>query len=76
MAIHERLGRFYEELDVGDVFRHRPSRTVVDSDNVLFSALSMNTQSLHFDAEFAATSEYGQRLVNSMFTVALVVGLR
>lgn len=67
-TIHERRGRWYEELEVGDVYRHRPGRTVTETDNLLFSALSMNGQSLHYDAEFAKGTEFGQRLVNSLFT--------
>lgn len=68
-------GRYYEELEVGAVYRHRPGRTVGESDNVFFSTLTMNTQSLHLDEAFAASSEFGQRLVNSMFTLSTIVGL-
>ena len=68
-------GRYYEELEVGEVVRHRPGRTVGEGDNVLFSTLTMNSQSLHLDAAFAASSEFGQRLVNSMFTLSTIVGL-
>src|SRR3954451_13325464 len=75
MTIHERRGRFYDELIVADIYRHRPGRTVTETDNVLFSALSMNSQSLHWDAEYASGSEFGQRLVNSLFTLAVTAGL-
>jgi len=75
MTVHERRGRFYEELVVGDVFRHRPGRTISETDNILFSAMTMNTQSLHFDAEAAARSEFGARLVNSLMTMAIACGL-
>lgn len=75
MTVHERRGRYYDELIVGDVYRHRPGRTMSEADNILFSALSMNTQSLHFDAEFAARSEFGERLVNSLLTLAVTCGL-
>ena len=75
MTIHERRGRWYDELIVGDIYKHRPSRTVSETDNVLFSALTMNSQSLHWDAEFASQSEFGQRLVNSLFTLGLTAGL-
>ncbi|GGM98043.1 MaoC family dehydratase [Streptomyces fuscichromogenes] len=75
MTVHQRRGRYLEELHPGDVFEHRPGRTITEADNLLLSVLSMNTQSLHLDAEFAAHQEFGQRLVNSMFTLATVVGL-
>lgn len=68
-------GRYYEELEPGEVFRHRPGRTVGEADNVLFSTLTMNTQSLHLDEAFAAGTEFGQRLVNSMFTLSTMIGL-
>ena len=75
MTIHERRGRFYEEMVVGDVYRHRPGRTISETDNILFSAMTMNTQSMHFDAEFASKSEFGARLVNSLMTLAIACGL-
>jgi acyl dehydratase len=75
MTIHERRGRWFEEFVVGDVYRHRPARTVTEADNLLFTTLTMNTQSLHLDAEYAAAQEFGQRLVNSLFTMSTVVGL-
>ena len=68
-------GLTFDEFTVGQVFRHQPSRTVTEADNLLFSALTMNPQPLHLDAEFAKTSHFGQRLVNSIFTLGLVVGL-
>ncbi len=68
-------GKYYEELNVGDAFRHQPSRTVTETDNLLFSTLTHNPQPLHVDAEFAAASIHGQILVNSIFTLGLVVGL-
>jgi acyl dehydratase len=68
-------GRWFEELEEGAVYRHRPHRTITETDNVLFSTLSMNPQSLHLDAIYAATTEFGERLVNSLFTLATVVGL-
>jgi acyl dehydratase len=68
-------GKYYEELTVGQVFQHQPGRTVTEADNVFFSCLTMNPQPLHLDAEFAKTSHFGQRLVNSIFTLGLVVGL-
>lgn len=68
-------GKFFEELTPGTSFSHQPSRTVTETDNLLITTLTMNPQPLHLDAEFAATTEFGRILVNSMFTVALVVGL-
>ena len=68
-------GLTFDEFKVGQVFQHQPSRTVTEADNLLFSTLTMNPQPLHLDAEFAKTSHFGQRLVNSIFTLGLVVGL-
>lgn len=69
-------GRYFEELEVGQVFVHPLSRTVTETDNLLMSALSMNPQLLHIDAEFCKDhSITGKILVNSMFTLALVVGI-
>ncbi|MEM9620157.1 MAG: MaoC family dehydratase [Pseudomonadota bacterium] len=68
-------GKYFEELNVGDQFDHQPSRTVTETDNLLFSTLTLNPQPLHLDAEFAKDSIHGQILVNSIFTLGLVVGL-
>jgi acyl dehydratase len=68
-------GLWFEQLEVGLKVPHATTRTVTETDNVLFTTMTMNPQPLHLDAEFAAKSQYGQILVNSMFTVALVVGL-
>jgi acyl dehydratase len=68
-------GRYYEELPAGTIIVHEPSRTVTETDNLLFSSLTMNPQPLHIDAEFAAQSEYGQILVNGMYTLSLMMGL-
>jgi len=68
-------GLTFDEFKVGQMFTHQPSRTVTEADNLLFSTLTMNPQPLHLDAEFAKTSHFGQRLVNSIFTLGLVVGL-
>ncbi len=68
-------GKYFEELNVGDSFDHQPSRTVTETDNLLFSTLTLNPQPLHLDAEFARASIHGQILVNSIFTLGLVVGL-
>ncbi|WP_448237631.1 MaoC family dehydratase [Microbacterium paulum] len=67
-------GLYVEEFEVGAVYLHRPGRTATEADNVLFSSLTMNTQALHLDAAFAATQPFGQRLMNSMWTLATMVG--
>ena len=68
-------GLYYEELEEGVRYVHSPSRTVTEADNVLFTTLTGNTQSLHLDAEWARSTEFGERLVNSMFTLSTLVGL-
>ena len=68
-------GKYYEELEVGMRFEHQPGRTVTDTDNLLFSTLTLNQQPLHLDAEFAATTLHGKILVNSIFTLGFVVGV-
>ena len=67
-------GLYYEEFELGVTYVHSPSRTVTEADNVLFTTLTMNTQSPHLDAEWARTTEFGERLVNSMFTLSTLVG--
>ena len=68
-------GRFYEDLDVGDVFPSRFGRTVTEYDNILFTALTHNTNSIHFDRKHAERTQFGQILVNSTFTLALITGM-
>ena len=68
-------GRFYEDFEVGDVYRSRFGRTVSEMDNLLFTHLTLNTNPLHFDANFAGKSKWGKPLVNSTFTLALVTGM-
>ena len=70
----EQRGLWFEDFDETAVYLHRPGRTVTEADNVLFTTLTMNTQALHLDAAFAATQPFGQRLVNSMFTLSTIVG--
>ncbi|MBF4992861.1 MaoC family dehydratase [Arthrobacter gandavensis] len=67
-------GLFFDELEPGTVYAHRPGRTLTEADNVLFSTLTMNTQPLHLDAAYSAGQPYGQRVVNSMLTLAVMVG--
>lgn len=68
-------GLYYEEFEVGHKFVHAWSRTVTESDNVLFSCLTLNVQPLHIDAHFAAQTEFGKPLVNSLFTLGLMIGM-
>jgi acyl dehydratase len=68
-------GRWFEDLTPGLVIDHVVTRTVTESDNTLFSTLTMNPQPLHLDESFAAQTEFGTRLVNSMFTLSLLIGL-
>jgi itaconyl-CoA hydratase len=71
----ESFGRFYEEFVVGDVYEHRPGRTITQSDNIWFTLLTMNTHPLHFDEEYAKHTEFGRCIVASPLTVALLVGM-
>jgi acyl dehydratase len=68
-------GRFFEDFVEGDVYRSRFGRTVTESDNLLFTTLTMNTNPLHFDAEYVKDTRWGNILVNSTFTFALIVGM-
>ncbi|MGB3169762.1 MAG: MaoC family dehydratase [Rhodococcus sp. (in: high G+C Gram-positive bacteria)] len=68
-------GLWFEEMEVGAVYEHRPGRTVTEADNTLFTTQTMNTQALHLDAAFSSTTTFGERLVNSMFTLSTLVGL-
>ena len=68
-------GKYFEDLEVGQRFQHPRGRTITEMDNVLFSSLTMNTQPLHVDEEFAQGTPFGQRIVNGIFTLGLVVGL-
>ena len=68
-------GLYYEECEVGARYLHRPGRTVTEADNMLFSSLTMNMQALHLDAAYAATQPFGRLLVNSMWTLATLVGM-
>jgi itaconyl-CoA hydratase len=67
--------RLFEDFTVGDVYRSAVARTVTETDNLLFTMLAMNTNELHFNEEAARASEWGKPLVNSTFTLALVLGL-
>lgn len=68
-------GKYFEDLEVGARYRHPTGRTVTEMDNTLFCALTFNTQPLHLNADFAEKTPFGQRIVNGIFTLGLVVGL-
>ncbi len=69
------LGRWLEDLTVGTVIEHAITRTITEGDNVQFTTMTMNVQPLHLDAQYAATTEFGEPLVNSMLTMSLLVGI-
>jgi len=71
----ESFGRYFEDFAVGDVYEHRPGRTISEADNVWFTLLTMNKHPLHFDQAYAAKSEFRQPLVNSCLTLSMVVGM-
>ena len=71
----ELFGRYLEDFTVGDIYEHRPGRTVGEADNTWFTLLTMNQHPLHFDAEYAAQSEFGKPIVNSCLTLSIVVGM-
>lgn len=71
----ETFGRYYEQFHVGDVYEHRPGRTITETDNTWFTLLTMNTHPMHFDEQYAKASEFGKCIVCSPFTVALMVGM-
>ncbi len=67
-------GRVFEDFTVGDIYEHPLGRTILDADNIWFTCLTMNTNPIHFDGEYAAQTEFKRRLVNSCFTLSLVTG--
>jgi acyl dehydratase len=71
----EDIGRCYEDFEVGAIYEHRPGRTISEADNTWFTLLTMNTHPLHFDAEYAAKSEFGRIVVASPLTLAIVTGM-
>jgi acyl dehydratase len=70
----QQRGLWFDEFEEGAVYLHAPGRTVTEADNVFFTTLTMNTQSLHLDAAWSEQQPFGQRLVNSMFTLSTMVG--
>ena len=74
-APKEWRGRFYEDFDVGDVFKSRLGRTITEVDNVWFTMLTLNTNQMHFNTPYTERTRFGQPLVNSAFTLALITGM-
>lgn len=68
-------GLYYEQFDIGRVFNHDLSRTVTEYDNISFSLMTMNTQPLHIDSHFAEQTEWGKPLFNSLYTLAIMIGM-
>jgi acyl dehydratase len=68
-------GKYYEDLEPGTVIKHSLGRTITEMDNVLFSTLTMNTQPLHLNEDYASKTQFGRRIVNGIFTLGLAVGL-
>ena len=71
----ESYGRYFEDFEIGDVYEHRPGRTVTETDNTWFTLLTMNQHPLHFDKEYGAKTEFGKVLVNSCLTISVVTGM-
>jgi itaconyl-CoA hydratase len=71
----ESFGRYFEEFTVGDIYEHRPGRTVSEADNTWFTLLTMNQHPIHLDAEYAKHSEFGRPIVNSTLTLAILTGM-
>ena len=71
----ESYGRYFEDFQIGDIYEHRPGRTITEADNTWFTLLTMNTHPIHFDVEYAAKTEFGRPLVNSALTLAIVAGM-
>jgi itaconyl-CoA hydratase len=71
----ESYGRYFEDFEVGDVYEHRPGRTITETDNIHFTLLTMNQHPIHFDRAYAAKSEFGKPLVNSTFLLAVITGM-
>jgi itaconyl-CoA hydratase len=74
-TFRESFGRYFEDFEVGDLYQHRPGRTITQYDNISFTLLTMNTHPLHFDEQYARHTEFGRCIVCSPLTVALMVGM-
>ena len=68
----ESFGRYLEDFEIGDIYEHRPGRTISEADNTWFTLLTMNQHPIHFDAEYARHTEFGRPVVNSALTLSIV----
>ena len=73
--LRESYGRYYEDFEIGDIYEHRPGRTISEADNTWFTLLTMNQHPVHFDTAYAAQSEFKKPLVNSCLTLSIVCGM-
>ena len=71
----EKFGRYFDDFNVGDVYEHRPGKTITEYDNHLFTLMTLNTHPIHFDAEYAKGTEFGKNLVVSPYTLSLLIGM-
>jgi acyl dehydratase len=71
----ESHGRYFEDFNVGEIYEHRPGRSLTETDNIWFTLLTMNTHPLHFDNAYAAKSQFGKPLINSALTLSVVMGM-
>ena len=71
----EDYGRYFEDFEIGDVYEHRPKRTITQDDNISFTLLTMNNHPLHFDDTYGEESEFGECLVNSTLTLSIITGM-
>ena len=71
----EDFGRYFEDFKIGDIYEHRPGKTITEYDNHLFTLMTMNTHPIHFDAEYGKGTEFGKNLVVSTYTLSLLIGM-
>jgi|TARA_B100001105_G_scaffold180055_1_gene145531 acyl dehydratase len=71
----ETFGRYYEDFEIGDIYEHRPGKTITEYDNHLFTLMTLNTHPIHFDSEYGKETEFGQNLVVSPYTLSLLIGM-
>ena len=71
----EKFGRYFEDFNVGDVYDHRPGKTITEYDNHQITLMTLNTHPIHFDAEYAKATEFGKNLVVSPYTLSLLIGM-
>ena len=71
----EHFGRYFEDFEIGDIYEHRPGKTITEYDNHLFTLMTLNTHPIHFDAEYGKGTEFGKNLVVSPYTLSLLIGM-